>query len=102
MWGWLHAPDPRPDPQPLTCALPAAAGLVQVCEKCDVWSMGVVMWEMVALEVPFQELSAQQVGGGWGGGPGAVAQQVGGGRGVAGGGGAGATLRLSPRPTRPM
>lgn len=33
----------------------------QVCEKCDVWSMGVVMWEMVTLEVPFQELSAQSI-----------------------------------------
>mmetsp|Transcript_21014 Transcript_21014/g.46094 ORF Transcript_21014/g.46094 Transcript_21014/m.46094 type:complete len:781 (+) Transcript_21014:243-2585(+) len=33
----------------------------QVCEKCDVWSMGVVMWELFTLEVPFQELSAQQI-----------------------------------------
>lgn len=33
----------------------------QVCEKCDVWSMGVVMWEMVTLEVPFQELTAQDI-----------------------------------------
>lgn len=33
----------------------------QVCEKCDVWSMGVVLWEMVALAVPFQDLSAQQI-----------------------------------------
>eukprot|EP00798_Chlamydomonas_sp_ICE-L_P015484 gene15484-21569_t len=33
----------------------------QVCEKCDVWSMGVVMWELYTLEVPFQELSAQQI-----------------------------------------
>jgi hypothetical protein len=41
----------------------AAAPLfpLQVCEKCDVWSMGVVMWEMFTLQVPFQELSAQQI-----------------------------------------
>jgi serine/threonine protein kinase len=33
----------------------------EVNEKCDIWSMGVVMWEMVMLEVPFQELSDQQI-----------------------------------------
>uniref|UniRef100_A0A7S0RG56 Protein kinase domain-containing protein n=1 Tax=Chlamydomonas leiostraca TaxID=1034604 RepID=A0A7S0RG56_9CHLO len=37
------------------------ANPTKVCEKCDVWSMGVVMWEMVTLEVPFQELTAQQI-----------------------------------------
>lgn len=37
----------------------------QVCEKCDVWSMGVVMWEMWTLRVPFHELSAQQILVGW-------------------------------------
>jgi serine/threonine protein kinase len=35
--------------------------MLQVCEQCDVWSMGVVMWEMVTLEVPFSELTAQQI-----------------------------------------
>jgi hypothetical protein len=34
---------------------------MQVCEKCDVWSMGVVMWEMWTLRVPFYDLSAQQI-----------------------------------------
>ncbi|MEW5319144.1 MAG: hypothetical protein WDW38_010313 [Sanguina aurantia] len=33
----------------------------QVSERCDVWSMGVVMWEMTTLEVPFQELSSQSI-----------------------------------------
>lgn len=37
------------------------AKIVQVSEKCDVWSMGVVMWEMYTLEVPYRELSAQQI-----------------------------------------
>jgi serine/threonine protein kinase len=32
-----------------------------VSEKCDVWSMGVVMWEMYTLEVPYRDLSAQQI-----------------------------------------
>lgn len=30
-------------------------------EKCDVWSMGVVMWEMTTLESPFQELEPQSI-----------------------------------------
>jgi len=33
----------------------------QVSEKCDVWSMGVVMWEMYTLEVPYKDMSAQQI-----------------------------------------
>mmetsp|Transcript_25426 Transcript_25426/g.75108 ORF Transcript_25426/g.75108 Transcript_25426/m.75108 type:complete len:878 (-) Transcript_25426:269-2902(-) len=33
----------------------------QVSEKCDVWSMGVVMWEMYTLEVPYRDMSAQQI-----------------------------------------
>lgn len=33
----------------------------QVSEKADIWSMGVVMWEMFTLEIPFQELQAQQI-----------------------------------------
>ncbi|MEW5301568.1 MAG: hypothetical protein WDW36_004421 [Sanguina aurantia] len=33
----------------------------QVSERCDVWSMGVVMWEMATLEVPFQELNSQSI-----------------------------------------
>ena len=35
--------------------------LPQVSERCDVWSMGVVMWEMYTLEVPYNEQSAQQI-----------------------------------------
>jgi len=34
---------------------------MQVCEKCDVWSMGVCMWEMWTLKAPFYNLSAQQI-----------------------------------------
>mmetsp|Transcript_8943 Transcript_8943/g.22563 ORF Transcript_8943/g.22563 Transcript_8943/m.22563 type:complete len:704 (-) Transcript_8943:1762-3873(-) len=37
------------------------ANPTQVCEKCDVWSMGVCMWEMWTLKVPFYDLSAQQI-----------------------------------------
>lgn len=33
----------------------------QVSEKADIWSMGVVMWEMYTLDVPFRELQAQQI-----------------------------------------
>jgi serine/threonine protein kinase len=33
----------------------------QVSERCDVWSMGVVMWEMYTLEVPYNDMSAHQI-----------------------------------------
>lgn len=33
----------------------------QVSERCDVWSMGVVMWEMYTLEIPYNKMSAQQI-----------------------------------------
>ncbi|GAX73216.1 hypothetical protein CEUSTIGMA_g669.t1 [Chlamydomonas eustigma] len=33
----------------------------RVSERCDVWSMGVVMWEMYTLEVPYSDMTAQQI-----------------------------------------
>ncbi len=42
-------------------ALRACSPWVQVSERCDVWSMGVVMWEMYTLEVPYNDMSAQQI-----------------------------------------
>ncbi|KAI8467818.1 MAG: kinase-like protein [Monoraphidium minutum] len=33
----------------------------RVSEKADVWSLGVVMWEMAAREVPYQDLTPQQI-----------------------------------------
>eukprot|EP00873_Tetraselmis_striata_P014748 jgi/Tetstr1/435012/TSEL_023983.t1 len=32
-----------------------------VSEKADVWSMGIVLWELVARQVPYVELSPQQI-----------------------------------------
>jgi serine/threonine protein kinase len=32
-----------------------------VSEKADVWSLGMVLWEMLALRTPFQHLSPQQI-----------------------------------------
>ncbi|KAK9829327.1 hypothetical protein WJX72_005201 [[Myrmecia] bisecta] len=33
----------------------------RVSEKADVWSLGMVLWEMLTLEVPFQHLTPQQI-----------------------------------------
>lgn len=33
----------------------------RVSEKADLWSMGVVMWEMLTLEVPYRDLAPQQI-----------------------------------------
>jgi hypothetical protein len=35
-----------------------------VTEKADVWSLGVVFWEMLTLEVPFQDMPPAQLIGG--------------------------------------
>ena len=32
-----------------------------VSEKADVWSLGMVLWEMLCLETPFQALTPQQI-----------------------------------------
>ena len=32
-----------------------------VSEKADVWSLGMVLWEMLALRTPFQHLAPQQI-----------------------------------------
>ncbi len=32
-----------------------------VSEKADVWSLGMVLWEMLTLQTPFQQLSPQQI-----------------------------------------
>jgi serine/threonine protein kinase len=41
--------------------------LVLAAEKADVWSLGVVFWEMLTLEVPFADMPpAQLIGGGFG------------------------------------
>lgn len=33
----------------------------RVSEKADVWSLGMVLWEMLTLQVPFSDLSPQQI-----------------------------------------
>lgn len=33
----------------------------RVSEKADVWSLGMVLWELLTLEVPFTQLSPQQI-----------------------------------------
>jgi len=33
----------------------------RVSEKADVWSLGMVLWEMLCLETPFQALTPQQI-----------------------------------------
>jgi len=33
----------------------------RVSEKADVWSLGMVLWELLTLEVPFAQLSPQQI-----------------------------------------
>ena len=40
---------------------PLCPYVAQVSERCDVWSMGVVMWEMYTLEVPYSDMTAQQI-----------------------------------------
>lgn len=32
-----------------------------VSEKADVWSLGMVLWEMLTLQTPFQTLAPQQI-----------------------------------------
>lgn len=32
-----------------------------VSEKADVWSLGMVLWEMLTLQAPFQSLAPQQI-----------------------------------------
>ena len=32
-----------------------------VSEKADVWSLGMVLWEMLTLQVPFSNLNPQQI-----------------------------------------
>jgi serine/threonine protein kinase len=34
---------------------------MRVSEKADVWSLGMVLWEMLTLQVPFSDLSPQQI-----------------------------------------
>jgi serine/threonine protein kinase len=34
---------------------------LRVSEKADVWSLGMVLWEMLTLQVPFSDLSPQQI-----------------------------------------
>ena len=33
----------------------------RVSEKADIWSLGMVLWELLTLEVPFALLSPQQI-----------------------------------------
>ena len=33
----------------------------RISEKADVWSFGMVLWEMLMLETPFQHLSPQEI-----------------------------------------
>jgi serine/threonine protein kinase len=34
---------------------------MRVSEKADVWSLGMVLWEMLTLQVPFSDLTPQQI-----------------------------------------
>lgn len=50
----------------LSLPLSRLAALAHVAEKADVWSLGVVFWEMLTLEVPFADMPpAQLIGGAW-------------------------------------
>lgn len=56
---WPPPPPPALTPVPARCPYPRA-------EKADVWSLGVVFWEMLTLEVPFADMPpAQLIGGTW-------------------------------------
>lgn len=48
----------RPVPLPVC---PCVRACVQATEKVDVWSMGVVMWEMFTMQAPFADMNANEL-----------------------------------------
>ena len=51
----------RPVPGAPTRCPGARAEKEIISEKCDIWSFGVILWEMLTLEVPFADREAQQI-----------------------------------------